>query len=181
MPVDFLTDEQASAYGRYNGPPPSADLQRAFFLDDRDQSLVAKRRGNHNGLGFAIQLTTVRYLGTFLVDPLDVPTEVVDANTRVYEMDAGVPSQRGQIEGLPLLFVPLFSRAEPLTGADGVIRSWLLGEALPRLHVCRVTYAMTVVQMSCSILRACASIAKYAFTPLIACSPPNNIAPQRTG
>jgi hypothetical protein len=32
MPVEFLTDDEAAAYGRYAGPPSQADLDRVFFL-----------------------------------------------------------------------------------------------------------------------------------------------------
>jgi len=53
VPVEFLTDAEAASYGRYNGPPPRAELERAFFLDDADKGLVGRRRGDHNRLGFA--------------------------------------------------------------------------------------------------------------------------------
>ena len=79
MAVEFLTDEQAAGYGRFEGEPAQAELERFFFLDDADRELVARRRGAHSRLGFAVQLGTVRYLGTFLSpDALDVPWGVVD-------------------------------------------------------------------------------------------------------
>ncbi|MCP3818141.1 DUF4158 domain-containing protein [Streptomyces sp. A3M-1-3] len=58
--------------------PTRPELERFFFLDDEDRKLIAKRRGDHSRLGFAVQICTVRYVGLFLEDPLAVPWPVVE-------------------------------------------------------------------------------------------------------
>jgi hypothetical protein len=53
VPVEFLSDQEAAAFGRYGGSVPLADLERFFYLDDADRKLVAGQREDHNRLGFS--------------------------------------------------------------------------------------------------------------------------------
>lgn len=96
--MEFLSDEQAAAYGQFNGEPSRSDLERFFFLDDVDRRRVQMRRGEHNRVGFAVQVGTVRFLGTFLSDWTGTPPGVLR-----YVVDQVAPSV--EVDGLMCRYV----------------------------------------------------------------------------
>lgn len=96
----FLTVEQQRRYGRYVDDPDQGQLDRYFHLDAAARELVDVRRGEHNRLGFAVQIGTVRFLGTFLADPTDVPWSVAShLAAQLGIADPGVLKQYAAREG----------------------------------------------------------------------------------
>ena len=77
MPVEFLSDEQAARYGRYQADPSPEQLARFFYLSPRDILFLADYRRAYTQLGCAVQLGTLRFLGAFLPVPTQVPIVVV--------------------------------------------------------------------------------------------------------
>ena len=86
MPVSFLSPAQRDSYGQYLGDPSTQELAR-YFLDDSDHTQIVEKRGDANRLGFALQLTTVRFVGTFLDDPTAVPPAVLATMSRQLGID----------------------------------------------------------------------------------------------
>jgi hypothetical protein len=77
MPVDFLSPAQEARYAAFPEPLTADLLARHAFLDATDRAVLASLRGDHTRLGYAVQLATVRCLGTFRDTPTDVPTALV--------------------------------------------------------------------------------------------------------
>lgn len=99
MPVEFLTAEQKARYGQFSGEPNEAQLARYFHLDETDLSLIFKRRGDRNKLGFSLQLTSARFLGTFLSNFTSIPANVLLFVAKQLSIkDVGVLSEYAQRE-----------------------------------------------------------------------------------
>ncbi len=76
MNLDFLTAEQKEQYGKFSDEPDELQLARYFHLDEADLEFISNRRGDHNRLGFALQITSIRFLGCSLLDLNVVPINV---------------------------------------------------------------------------------------------------------
>ncbi|MBU2572893.1 MAG: efflux RND transporter permease subunit [Elusimicrobia bacterium] len=87
MPAEFLTEEQQQRYAHFNSDLTEEELARYFHLDDNDRRLILGRRGDHNRLGFAVQLCTARYIGSFLEDLSEVPAAILSLLARQLDIE----------------------------------------------------------------------------------------------
>lgn len=77
LALSKLSRQQRKAYGRYNGSPTPDQLTQFFFLDDQDLAEIRTRRTDANRLGYALQLCTLRFLGTAYETVSQVPLKAV--------------------------------------------------------------------------------------------------------
>ena len=76
MPTNFLSEEQRRRFGRFTEDPDEGQLAGSFLLDQTARRRAMAARGARNRIGWAVQLGTIRYLGTFLDNPEEVPAVV---------------------------------------------------------------------------------------------------------
>lgn len=100
MPVGFLTQEQRDGFGRYVDPPSREELERYFHLSDDDHKAFLPLRGEHNRLGYATQLTSVRPELA-----LNSALTAATPGTFIHIVMAGI----GLEEGIPNVLMPAFS------------------------------------------------------------------------
>lgn len=81
MPTRFWGDAQRAQYGRFPDVVDAEDIARCFYLDERDKAIIARLRGGHNRLGFALQLGAVRFIGAFPPETEIIPDAVLRALT----------------------------------------------------------------------------------------------------
>jgi len=78
MPISFLSQAQRENYARYPSGLRSDIVASLFFLDDQDLEWISSKRGDFSRLGYAVQLVTVRFLGTFITDLTEIPYVVIE-------------------------------------------------------------------------------------------------------
>jgi hypothetical protein len=77
VPVALLSETEARRWGRFGGEPTVEQLDRFFHLDPEDLRWARRRREDATVLGFAVQVGTLRFLGTFLPQVEDTPRGVI--------------------------------------------------------------------------------------------------------
>jgi hypothetical protein len=77
MPGQFLTEAERARLRRFPAEIPSADVIAYFTLSPADLIQVRHQRGDHNCLGFALQLGALRYLGFSPDDVTTAPASVI--------------------------------------------------------------------------------------------------------
>ncbi len=77
MPVSFLTERERERLRRFPTQIPPEDISTYFTLSESDLAHALIQRGNHNRLGFALQLCALRYLGFAPDDLSSAPDHVV--------------------------------------------------------------------------------------------------------
>ena len=78
MPRQFLTKAEREQFSSFPKAPTEDDIITFFTLGKKDLTLIHKRSGDYNRLGFALQLATLRYIGFIPEELENVPLNIVE-------------------------------------------------------------------------------------------------------
>jgi Domain of unknown function (DUF4158) len=122
-------------YPRFRTSYSHDELVEHFLLTPAEQRLIAQCRGDVNGHGVAILLTSLRYLGYFPGTPQEVPTDVKTFLARqlnlLWEPSAQYPTdERTQRYHLALIRHHTGWRA-PTADDKATLEHWLQHESAP--------------------------------------------------
>ena len=92
MPVQFLSEAERERLQSFPSEITFNELITFFTLNQKDLNLTKKRSGDHNLLGFALQLGTLRFLG-FIPDNFPhLPLDVIEYVAQQLNVSASVLS-----------------------------------------------------------------------------------------
>jgi len=77
------------AFGIYLGEPSTEQLNQFFYLHEKDLELMETIRRPATRLGFALQLVSLRFLGTFILDLTNIPQNVLSYVATQLNIDPG--------------------------------------------------------------------------------------------
>jgi len=78
MPVDYLSPAHLENYGRDPNDLTPEFITNYFSPDDKDLEWIGNKRGQFGRLGYALQLTTARFVGTFYSDLTEIPDKIIE-------------------------------------------------------------------------------------------------------
>ncbi len=134
MPVQFLSQAERERLQSFPNEITFNELITFFTLSDKDLILVRKRSGDHNLLGFALQLVTLRYLG-FIPDHFpQLPSPVVEYVAQQLNISPSVLSiygERSQTRTNQLQEIQDYlGWSKPTTTDYQELAAWLLQRAM---------------------------------------------------
>ena len=95
MPGSFLTRAEQDRLSRFPAEISKEELLTYFTLSTDDLASVCQQRGDHNRLGYALQLSAVRYMGFVPEDLLAAPLEATVHLARQLEVSPQSLSRYG--------------------------------------------------------------------------------------
>lgn len=87
MPGSFLTQAQQDRLGRFPDEISQEELLTYFMLSDGDLAAACRLRGDHNRLGYVLQLSAVRFMGFVPEDLRTAPFEATRHLARQLDAD----------------------------------------------------------------------------------------------